>query len=309
MVRTTITPNGETVLRITGYIIENSDKRLYDFLGYDSATPYEVTAALNQLDGEDIVVKLDGPGGDMMTASTMRSDLMDYSGSIEYHIPGLCASAYTVISTASVKQGCICKMSPTAMFYMHLAQGGANGSYFDMEEASEILKTATNTIVPVYVQKTSLPEQKVLDLLVGENRNGTWLNAQKALELGFIDEILYSDEEPEDQPVPIVALQAVAKGYQNILNQVMPGQLKSVEALRASGAYKEEEEKLSDSIVIQETDMEHFANLIAENLNNRFSSQLHNADPEQPPTTPKNQLSLEQAKLEIEKQRFGGMTV
>ena len=53
------------------------------------------------------------------------------------------------------------------------------------EKMSETLKTVNSAMSNAYQQKTGMSEEEILALMDKE----TWLDAKKALELGFIDEI------------------------------------------------------------------------------------------------------------------------
>ena len=59
------------------------------------------------------------------------------------------------------------------------------GGYVD--EGSEILKQCNKAISNAYVLKTNLDEETLLDLMNKE----TYMDAQKAMELGFVDEIMF----------------------------------------------------------------------------------------------------------------------
>ena len=55
-----------------------------------------------------------------------------------------------------------------------------------MEHTAEVLRNANNTIANAYRHKTGKTQEELLALMDNE----TWMTAQKAKELGFIDEIM-----------------------------------------------------------------------------------------------------------------------
>ena len=59
-----------------------------------------------------------------------------------------------------------------------------------MEHKAEVLKKANKTIANAYVLKTGMTEEEAYNFMDKE----TWFTADEALELGLIDEIMYSDE-------------------------------------------------------------------------------------------------------------------
>lgn len=100
-------------------------------------------------------------------------------------IDGIAASAASVIAMAGTKV----LMAPTAMMMLHNPATIAFGDHVDMEKAIEMLSEVKESIINAYEIKTSLPRRQ-LSKMMDET---TWMNAKKAVELGFADDIL-SDE-------------------------------------------------------------------------------------------------------------------
>ena len=71
----------------------------------------------------------------------------------------------------------------------------AMGDSDEMRRAIQLLDEVKESIINAYEIKTGLSRTKLSHLMDGE----TWMNAKKALELGFCDEILY---QPEAEPAP-----------------------------------------------------------------------------------------------------------
>lgn len=69
------------------------------------------------------------------------------------------------------------------------------GDSDEMRRAIQLLDEVKESIINAYEIKTGLSRAKLSHLMDGE----TWMNAKKALELGFCDEILY---QPETEPAP-----------------------------------------------------------------------------------------------------------
>lgn len=65
----------------------------------------------------------------------------------------------------------------------------------EMRKAIQLLDEVKESIINAYEIKTGLSRAKLSHLMDGE----TWMNAKKALELGFCDEILY---QPETEAAP-----------------------------------------------------------------------------------------------------------
>ena len=82
------------------------------------------------------------------------------------------------------------QISPTGQIMIHNASGVFQGDYNDMELGADILKNINSSIANAYEIKTGKPHAELLKMM----NNETWLTAQKALELGFVDKIMFSDE-------------------------------------------------------------------------------------------------------------------
>jgi len=146
----------------------------------------EVTPALfrNDLFAEngDITIWLNSPGGDCIAASQIYSMLMDYPHQVTVKIDGIAASAASVIAMAGTKV----LMAPTALMMVHNPLTVAIGDSSEMQKAIDMLGEVKESIVNAYQIKTGQSRVKLAHLMDGE----TWMNANKAIELGFADGIL-----------------------------------------------------------------------------------------------------------------------
>src|SRR5690606_3665729 len=111
--------------------------------------------------------------------------LKKYPGKVTVDILGVAASAASVVAMA----GDTVRISPTAQIMIHNVWSSAYGDYRVMQHESDVLKNYNKTIANAYRLKIGLSEDKLLELMDEE----TWLNAQQAKELGFVDEILFDD--------------------------------------------------------------------------------------------------------------------
>jgi len=65
-----------------------------------------------------------------------------------------------------------------------------------MEKAIELLDEIKEGIINAYEEKSHLSRAKIAHMMDEE----TWLNAKKALNLGFVDGILFAKNEPQKKP-------------------------------------------------------------------------------------------------------------
>ena len=140
----------------------------------------------------DITLWINSPGGDVFAAAQIYNMLMDYPGHVTVKIDGIAASAASVIAMA----GSQVEMSPVAMMMIHNPITVAIGDSKEMQKAIDMLAEVKESIVNAYEIKTGLSRNKISKLMDAE----TWFNAKKAVELGFADSILYTQEDVEKNP-------------------------------------------------------------------------------------------------------------
>ena len=143
-----------------------------------------------------VTVWLNSPGGDCIAASQIYTMLMDYQDDVTIKIDGIAASAASVIAMAGTRV----LMAPTALMMIHNPMTMAYGNQADMEKAIEMLDEVKESIMNAYEIKTSLSRAKLSHLMDSE----TWMNANKAIELGFADDIL-KDSKKDAADIPAYA--------------------------------------------------------------------------------------------------------
>ena len=139
----------------------------------------------------DVVVFLNSPGGDCVAASQIYTMLLEYKGKVTVKIDGIAASAASVIAMA----GDTVLMAPTGMMLVHNPMTAAFGNKAEMEKAIEMLEEVKESIINAYERKTGLSRQKLSRLMDA----ATWMNARRAIELGFADGML-GDSAAEEAP-------------------------------------------------------------------------------------------------------------
>lgn len=155
----------------------------------DEVTPGIFRDELYAGDGP-ITLWINSPGGDVFAAAQIYNMLMDYPHDVTVKIDGIAASAASVIAMAGTK---VC-MSPVAMMMIHNPSTMAWGEVDDLKDAIAMLNEVKESIINAYEAKTLMARDKISKLM----DNITWMNARKALELKFCDEILFTDSQDEE---------------------------------------------------------------------------------------------------------------
>lgn len=132
---------------------------------------------------DSLTLHIISPGGDVFEGYSIYNALRNTGKKITTHIEGTCASIATLIAGA----GDNIIMNKTAQFMIH----NPKVSGFNRDADSKELRNVANQLdqiktllIDVYDRKTSLGKEKLWELYDNE----TWLTADQAKQMGFIDE-------------------------------------------------------------------------------------------------------------------------
>ena len=173
-------------INVSGDIISNDDKWIYDWLEWDSTCPNDIKNALaTKPENEKLTVLVNSGGGSVMAGQEIYSLLCGRSD-VEIKVQSLAGSAASVIAMANH-----CEISPVAMIMIHnVSMSGASGDYHDMQKNTEILRQMNAALASAYTAKTGKSQEEILTLMDRE----TWLTANQALEMGFVDGIIKNEK-------------------------------------------------------------------------------------------------------------------
>lgn len=146
----------------------------------DDVTPQLFKDELESKVG-DVTVNINSPGGDVFAAAQMYNMLRSHRGKVKVMVDSLAASAASVIAMA----GDEVEISPVGMLMIHNPSTVAAGDHNDMQRALDTLNEVKESIINAYQTKTHLSRKELSDLMEHE----TWMNANMALEKGFVDKI------------------------------------------------------------------------------------------------------------------------
>ena len=197
--------DGTRILTIDGVIAEESWFE-------DDVTPKLFREQLNAGTG-DIVIFINSPGGDCVAASQIYTMLMEYKSRVTVKIDGIAASAASVIAMAGTEV----LMAPTSLLMIHNPLTVAIGDTEEMQKAIAMLDEVKESIINAYALKTGLSRLKISNFMDAE----TWLNAQKAIELGFADSMLTRDAAVTNA-IPITGYQFSRRAVTNSLLDKLP---------------------------------------------------------------------------------------
>lgn len=168
---------------------------IYDPIGYDywddsGVTAKRISAALRSLDGADVVVNINSPGGDVFEGLAIYNLLREYKGHVTVRVLGVAASAASFIAMAADE----IQIARAGFFMIHNAWTGVWGDRNDLRETAEFLEQIDDTIADIYHVRSGLS----MDELKADMDKERWINGRDAIDSGFADAFLPSDVVVED---------------------------------------------------------------------------------------------------------------
>lgn len=170
------------IIEVKGTIVSNDDGWIYDWFGYENTTPKKLRKGLEEAAGDDVTIEINSGGGDVFAGNEMYYMINQYKGKTIADIVGFAASCATVVSCGANTVRAV----PGMQYMIHNVSCGASGDYHEMDKTSGILQNANTAISNIYRLKTGMSEKELLELMDEE----TWMEAKRAKELKFIDEII-----------------------------------------------------------------------------------------------------------------------
>lgn len=154
----------------------------------------------------DVWITLYTGGGDLFEGYAIYSLLKNYvAGNVYIKGVGVVASAGSVIFMAANKENRF--IDKRAWIMIHDAKGGVSGTAKEMESKTKSYKEINNTMVSIYSESTGVDKETIAEMMAAE----TYLNSEKAIELGFAGSII--DEEVDSPSTPeAIAMSAMIGG-------------------------------------------------------------------------------------------------
>ncbi len=165
---------------------------IYEPIGYDWWTGEGVTAkriagALRAIGSDvDVTVNINSPGGDVFEGLAIYNLLREHKGKVSVNIIGLAASAASFIAMA----GDEIRIGRAAFLMTHNAWLIAMGNRNDLREIADWLEPFDMTLADIYAHRTGID----IDDIVKQMDAETWIGGREAVDKGWADAFLESDE-------------------------------------------------------------------------------------------------------------------
>ena len=183
------------------YTDENSIS-VFDVIGADywgeGVTASRIAGALRSMNGADVTVNINSPGGDMFEGLAIYNLLREYKGKVTVKVLGLAASAASIIAMA----GDDVQIGRGAFLMIHNCWVYAMGNRHDLAQIAADMEPFDKAMGDIYSARTGLSMDEVAAMMDGE----TYIGGSDAVAKGFADSLLSADEISDDDDSPAAAL-------------------------------------------------------------------------------------------------------
>lgn len=170
----------------------------YDWWTDTNNTVDRISAALRSIGNRDVVVNINSPGGDFFEGLAIYNALKEHPYKVTVKVLGMAASAASIIAMA----GDEVKVARAGFLMIHntLVYGG--GNRHTLRETADTLESFDKVLVDLYRARTDISTDEISAMLDAE----TWIGGSEAVDKGFADSLLDSDEVKEDKNTKASAL-------------------------------------------------------------------------------------------------------
>lgn len=168
-----------------------------DYWG-DGVTASRIAGALRSLNGADVTVNINSPGGDMFEGLAIYNLLREYDGKVTVKVLGLAASAASIIAMA----GDDVQIGRGAFLMIHNCWVYAMGNRHDLAQIAADMEPFDNAMSDIYQARSGLDADTIGKMMDGE----TYIGGSEAVAKGFADSLLSADEIADDDDSPAAAL-------------------------------------------------------------------------------------------------------
>ena len=171
---------------------------LYGVVGdeYTESDAGSISKILSKDRNKPVTMRINSFGGLAYDGLAIHNAIADHKGPTTAIIESVAASA---ASLAAIGADSV-KMYNNATYHIHEGIGFAYGHIAEIKETIDWLENFNEAAVKTYAAKTGKSEKVMASALLGANGDGTKYNAQQALDMGFIDEIIEAGSSKKTKP-------------------------------------------------------------------------------------------------------------
>lgn len=150
-------------------------------------TAKRIMAALRSIGaGEDVVVNINSPGGDLFEGLAIYNVLREHKGQVTVKVLSLAASAASIIAMA----GDTIQIARAGFLMIHNTWVVSIGNRNDLRDVADTIEPFDRAMADIYSARTGIDAKQIGKMMDAE----TWIGGADAVDQGFADELLPSDE-------------------------------------------------------------------------------------------------------------------
>lgn len=157
----------------------------------------DFTAALSSIKTNDITLRINSPGGEVVEALAIYDLIKSSDKNFKCEVFGLCASAATLIALACNDV----QMAENATWMVHEPSFHFGGTLSECDNLRETMSALRNKVYAIYANATG----KDIEVLAADHASDRFYSAAEALEYGWIDGIMATEENAPADPDPVPA--------------------------------------------------------------------------------------------------------
>ena len=175
---------------------------VFDVIGQDywgeGITAKRIAGALRAMNGADVTVNINSPGGDMFEGLAIYNLLREYEGHVTVKVLGIAASAASIIAMA----GDDIQIGRGAFLMIHNCWLYAMGNRHDFAELAQSLEPFDTAMADIYAARSGLDFAAVQKLMDAES----YIGGSDAVAKGLADSLLSADAVSDGDESPAAAL-------------------------------------------------------------------------------------------------------
>ncbi|EPY5247015.1 TPA: head maturation protease, ClpP-related [Klebsiella pneumoniae] len=175
---------------------------VFDVIGQDywgeGIRAKRIAGALRAMNGADVTVNINSPGGDMFEGLAIYNLLREYEGHVTVKVLGIAASAASIIAMA----GDDIQIGRGAFLMIHNCWLYAMGNRHDFAELAQSLEPFDTAMADIYAARSGLDIAAVQKLMDAES----YIGGSDAVAKGLADSLLSADAVSDGDESPAAAL-------------------------------------------------------------------------------------------------------
>lgn len=173
-----------------------SDNHIYLYQGISPKSVMEMGIAIKSI-GQQIInlvtdlglsqapaihLHINSGGGCAFSGLAGASHILDSDIPVFTYVEGSAASAATILSCVGAKRF----ITEHSFMLIHQISTGVWGTYDNLADEKESMDSLMEMLESIYLKNTSMKKKQLKELL----KRDLWMNPEKCLELGLVDEII-----------------------------------------------------------------------------------------------------------------------